>query len=127
MSALVLDAGAFVAVDRDDRAMIARLRVARQRGLDLRTTAIVVGQVWRDAAGRQATLARLLRAVDVRAVDEPLGREAGILVGRAGTADPIDATVVLVSETGDRILTSDPDDLTHLAVVAGRRAAVVAC
>lgn len=27
MSALVLDAGAFVAVDRDDRRMVARLRV----------------------------------------------------------------------------------------------------
>ena len=31
MSALVLDAGALVAVDRDDRAMIARLRAAQQQ------------------------------------------------------------------------------------------------
>ncbi len=38
MSALVLDAGALVAVDRGDRAMVARLRVAQQHNIDLRTS-----------------------------------------------------------------------------------------
>ncbi len=127
MSALVLDAGAFIAVDRDDRAMIARLRAAERHGLDLRTSAIVVGQVWRDPAGRQVQLARLLRAVDVRPVDARLGPDAGVLVGRAGTDDPIDATVVLVAGAGDRILTSDAGDLERLVAAAGVRAAVVAC
>ena len=127
MSALVLDAGAFIAVERDDRAMMARLRIAQRHHAGLRTTAIVVGQVWRDPQGRQARLARLLRAVDVRTVDEPLGRDAGVLLARSGTSDPIDATVVLVTETGDRILTSDPDDLRHLAAAAHTRAAIVAC
>jgi hypothetical protein len=82
MSALVLDAGAFVAVDRGERAMAARLRVAHRAGLDLRSTGVVVTQVWRDPVGRQANLARLLKAVDVKAVDERLGREAGVLLGR---------------------------------------------
>ena len=127
MSALVLDAGAFVAVDRGDRATLARLRAAQQRGFDLRTSAMVVGQVWRNPRGRPATLARLLRAVDVRVVDQPLAGEAGVLIGAAGTSDPIDATVVLVAETGDRILTSDPDDLALLASTADRRVVVVAC
>jgi hypothetical protein len=66
VSALVLDAGALMAIDRDDRSMIARLRVAQQRGIELRTNAMVVAQVWRDRQGRQANLTRLLRAVDVR-------------------------------------------------------------
>ena len=66
----MLDAGAFVAVDRSDRSMIARLRVAQQHGIELRTSAIVIAQVWRDPEGRQAGLARLLRAVDVRPIDE---------------------------------------------------------
>jgi hypothetical protein len=127
VSALILDAGALVAVDRGDRAMAARLRAAQQHGLELRSNAIVIAQVWRDPHGRQAELARLLRAVDVRAVDQQAGRDAGVLLGTAGTGDPIDATVVLLAAPGDRILTSDPGDLTRLARVADRRAVIVAC
>ena len=92
MTALVLDAGALVAVDRGDRPMIARLAVAQQHGLELRSNTMVVAQVWRDRQGRQASLARLLRAVDVRAISYEDGRQAGVLLGQAGTADPVDAT-----------------------------------
>lgn len=127
MSALVLDAGAFLAVERNDRAIVARLRAARKQHVDLRTTAIVLGQVWRDPQGRQARLARLLRAVDVRPVDEQMGRRAGVLLARAGTGDPIDATVVLVAESGDRILTSDPSDIRRLVAASGTRAATISC
>ena len=127
MSALVLDAGPLVLVDRDDRAMIARLSAAQRRGLDLRSNAMVVAQVWRDPHGRQANLARLLRAVDVRAVQEPDGRAAGVLQAKAGRAGPIDATVVLLAGPGDRILTSDPADLSALASAAGNRALIVPC
>jgi hypothetical protein len=127
LSALILDAGALVAVDRDDRAMLARLRVAQQHGAELRSNAMVVAQVWRDQQGRQAGLARLLRAVDVRAVEHQDGRDAGVLLAVAGTADPIDATVVLLATPGDRILTSDPDDLARLAAAAANRAVIVAC
>ena len=127
MSALLLDAGALVAVDRDDRAMIARLRVSQQHGLELRTSAMVVAQVWRDRHGRQANLARLLRAVDVRAISGRDGRDAGVLQAAAGTADAIDATVVLLAAPGDRIVTSDPGDITVLAAAAENRAVIVAC
>ena len=127
MTALVLDAGALVAVDRGDRPMMARLAVAQQHGLELRSNAMVVAQVWRDRQGRQASLARLLRAVDVRAISHEDGRQAGVLLGEAGTTDPVDATVVLLARPGDRILTSDPDDLTRLASAAGNSAVIVAC
>lgn len=127
MSALVLDAGAFVAVDRGEQATMTRLRVALANQVDLRTSAVVVGQVWRNPDGRQARLARLLQAVDVRPVDEPMGRRAGVLLARAGTTDPIDATVVLVAGPGDRILTSDPDDIQRLVTAAGTGAAIVTC
>ena len=127
MSALVLDAGAFIAIDRGDRSVMARLEAAEADGIELRTSAIVVAQVWRDPSGRQARLARLLRAVDVRAVDDRLARDAGVLLGQTGTADPIDATVVLVAESGDQLLTSDPEDLRRLAATANVRAAVVLC
>lgn len=127
MSALVLDAGALVAVDRGDRAMIARLRVAQRQGMDLRSNAMVVAQVWRDSHGRQARLAQLLRAVDVRGVSPQDGRQAGALLGETGTIDPIDATVVLLASPGDRIMTSDPGDLTRLASAAGNRPVIIAC
>jgi hypothetical protein len=127
MTALVLDAGALIAVDRGDRAMVARLRVAAREGFELRSTGVVVTQVWRDPAGRQATLARLLKAVDVKAVDDRLGREAGVLLGRAGTEDAADASVVAVSATGDRIVTSDVAHIRRLVGASERSIVVVAC
>ena len=122
-----MDAGACVAVERDDRAVMARLRAAQHHGLDLRTNAMIVAQVWRDEHGRQAKLGRLLRAVDVRVVSERDGRAAGVLLQRSGTSDPIDATVVLLADAGDRILTSDTGDLRHLADAAGVHALITAC
>jgi hypothetical protein len=127
VSALILDAGALVGVDRNDRAVLARLAAAQRNGLELRTSPMVVAQVWRDRQGRQANLARLLQSVDVRPVRDQDGREAGALLGQTGTADPIDATVVLLANPGDRILTSDPDGLTRLVEAAKCGAVVVAC
>jgi hypothetical protein len=127
MSAIVLDAGAFIAVDRGDRAMAARLRVAQHAGLELRSTGVVISQVWRDPTGRQANLARLLKSVDVRAIDDRLGRQAGVLLGHAGTSDAVDATVVAVAATGDRILTSDSEDIQPLVAASGRSILVIPC
>jgi DNA-binding transcriptional MocR family regulator len=127
VSALILDAGALVAAERGDRATIARLRASQQHGLELRTNAMVVAQVWRDRHGRQANLARLLQAVDVRAISQQDGRNAGALLATAGTTDPIDATVVLLAAPGDRIITSDPHDITRLATAAGNRPVIITC
>ena len=128
---LVLDAGAFIAVDRNDRSVIARLRVAQLHGHELRTSAIAdragMAQPGRSPGGKQAGVARLLRAVDVRPVDEEMGRDAGALLAKARTDDPIDATVVLVARSGDRILTSDPDDVGRLASNSGKKLAIVPC
>ena len=107
--------------------MIARLRAAEQHALMRSPIAIVVAQLWRDRVGRQARLARLLGAVDIRAVGDRLARDAGVLLGEAGADDPIDATVVLVAESGDRVLASDPVDLRRLADTAGARVAVAPC
>jgi hypothetical protein len=72
-------------------------------------------------------LARLLQAVDVRAVSQRDGRDASVLLAAAGTADPIDATVVLLAAPGDRILASDPGDIARLAAAADNRAIVITC
>ncbi|HET9258291.1 MAG TPA: hypothetical protein VFO16_24260 [Pseudonocardiaceae bacterium] len=86
---------------------------------------MVVTQVWRDPAGRQASLAHSLKAVDVKAVDQRLGREVGVLLGRAGTEDAVDARVVAITATGDRILTSDAADIHPLVAVSERSILVV--
>jgi hypothetical protein len=57
--------------------------------------------------------------VDVCPVDDRAGRAAGALIGRAGTEDPIDATLVLICQSGDRLVTSDLQDLQRLADAAG--------
>jgi hypothetical protein len=127
LSALVLDAGAFLAVERADREMVARLRAAERGGLELRSNGAVLAQVWRDASGRQASLSRLLCSVDVRAVDRSLGQGAGVLLGRAGRGDAVDATVVAIANAGDRIATSDPEDIRALVDASGHAILVVPC
>jgi hypothetical protein len=127
MPALVLDSGALIAADRGDRELHARLRAAEQAGLELRTTGIVIAETWRDDGGRQARLARLLKAVDVIAVDRLLGRRAGILLGVAVAEDPVDATVVAVAGAGDHILTSDPHDIARLVAASRQAINVMAC
>jgi hypothetical protein len=88
---------------------------------------MVIAQVWRDRRRRQVNLARVLQAIDVRAVRPSDGREAGALLADAGTADPIDATVARLAVPGDRILTSDSGDLTRLVAAARNRAIIVPC
>jgi len=116
---VVLDAGALVAAERDDREVAAVMKRERRAGRRPVTHGGVIGQVWRGGSGRQANLARALRGVDVRALDDELGRRAGVLLAAAGADDVIDATVVLLARDGDEIITSDPIDLRHLALAAG--------
>jgi hypothetical protein len=116
---LVLDAGAFVAVERGERDVVALVKRERLSGRAPVTHGGVVAQVWRGGGRRQAEVARLLRGVDTRPLDEALGRRAGVLLGRSGSNDPIDAAVVCLAQDGDEILTSDPGDLRPLAEAAG--------
>lgn len=117
---LVLDAGAFLAVERGDREVVALVKRERLRGLVPVSHGGVVGQVWRGGAGRQANVARLLQGVDVAPLDETLGRRVGVLLGRTGTSDVHDAAVVLLAAADDdEILTSDPGDLAALAAASG--------
>ena len=115
---LVLDAGAFLAVERGDRHVMALLKRELLEGRAPRSHGGVVGQVWRGGA-RQAQLARLLRATELDAIDLELGRRAGELLARARGSDVIDAAVVLLAADGDQVLTSDPRDLSALAAAAG--------
>lgn len=122
---IVLDAGALGAVERGDRDMIAIVKRERRADRAPVTHGGVIGQVWRGGGRRQAILARLLPGVDVHAIDDAMGRRAGVLLGNAGGADVIDAGVVLLADDGDEIFTSDPADLRSLAIAAGRHVELV--
>lgn len=121
---LVLDAGALIALERNERPMWIRLKAAQLEGDVPITHAGVLGQVWRDGA-RQARLSQALAAIDVRALDEPLGRAAGQLLAAAKRADVIDAAVVLLATDGDEIITLDAADLAALAAASGRHVELI--
>ncbi len=113
---ITLDAGALIAFERVDRAVVALLSQALAHDLSIAVPAGVVGQVWRDGR-RQARLARLLGSSDIHVIslNDREAREAGQLCGVRGTTDVIDATVVLCARARrHRILTSDPDDMRRL-------------
>lgn len=113
---LVLDAGALIAVERSDRDTAAVIEVARQDRRDVVVPAGVVGQVWR-GGGRQARLARLLsaRGVLVEPLTDASARAAGVLCGAAGTADVVDASVVLAARRHQAtVVSSDRTDLRAL-------------
>lgn len=113
---VTLDAGALIALERGDRRMLALLRALAKSAGRVRVPAGVVGQVWRDGS-RQSVLARFLRSteVELRSLDGRFARACGELCAATGTADVIDASVVLTArEHGDAIVTSDVADLRRL-------------
>jgi predicted nucleic acid-binding protein len=124
---MILDSGALIAIERDDRRLHALLLAALEEGDEIATHPMVVAQVWRHARGRQARLARFLRGIHIVPIDDPLGRRCGELLGASKTSDPIDAAVVLIAHEGSAIVTSDPDDVRHLARAAKRTVTIVAC
>jgi hypothetical protein len=122
--ALVLDTGALIALERNDRATWLRVKHALRVDEAILTHGGVVGHAWRGGA-RQALLARALEATEVRPLDESLGRQAGALLATAHRSDVIDAAVVLLAEDGDWILTSDPDDIAPLAAARGQHVELI--
>jgi hypothetical protein len=118
MTVLVLDAGALIAIDRNDRGVSAMLRVVLDDGDDVLVPAGVIAQTWRGGA-RPANLARTLRRCDEVPLDSEAARAAGLLCGRVGTRDVIDASVAVTAAAAAlsdsvTVLTSDPDDLASL-------------
>lgn len=121
---IILDAGALIAIDRRDRQVGAMLRVAQQERLAVRSSAGVVAQVWRDGS-RQTNLSRVLSGVDVAALDLPIAKRVGRLLGRVDSSDVIDGHVAQLVEPGDQLLTSDPQDMRELLGDRARSVSVV--
>lgn len=113
---VVLDAGALVAFERNDRHVRRLIELAAEHDGSLHVPAGVLAQVWRNGA-RQTRLARLLSSglLEVQDLDTPEARATGSLCGVTGTADIVDASVALLARRHRAaVVTSDPDDLRRL-------------
>ncbi len=113
---VTLDAGGLIALDRDDRRVLALLARAAERGARVTVPATALAQVMRTPA-RQARLSRLIRqpTTDLAPLDGPDATSVGILLAASRTADIADAHVVICARrTGQPVVTSDPGDLRRL-------------
>ena len=129
MTTLVLDAGALIALDRNDRGIWAMIKAAAVDKHDIQVPAGAIGLAWRSGA-RQALLACALEHCDEVALDGPGARAAGLLCGQARTSDVIDASVALTAAGAARrgstaVLTSDAPDIRALLSVLSSPAVVV--
>ncbi len=114
MTGVTYDAGALVAAERSDRALWAIHKRALERNARPTVPAGVLGQAWR--GGPQVNLSRLLTGCRVEDLTDVRARASGAACARAGSDDPIDASVVVGAiARGDLVLTSDPDDLRTIA------------
>lgn len=113
---ITLDAGGLIAVDRNDRSVIVLLARATEVGARVTVPAGALAQAIR-RPDRQVRLARLVRQpnADVVALDRVDATNVGRLLSGSGTADVIDAHVVICARRAQqRVLTSDADDLRSL-------------
>ena len=113
MSGLTYDTGALIAAERDNRLMWALHRAALGRGVKVTVTAGALGEAWR--GGPQARLPMLLKGCVVEALTEPQAREVGVLIGRSGVADTVDAAVAEGAlRRRDAVVTSNRSDIERL-------------
>jgi predicted nucleic acid-binding protein len=121
----VYDAGALLAIDGNDRRIWAIHHLAVEDGRRLLVPSVVVSQAWRDSR-RQVQLGRFLHSCEVVPVGIELAKAAGVLCGKAGTRDVVDATVVTVALAyGAIVFTSDPEDIAHLSAASDTKPGLV--
>jgi hypothetical protein len=120
LSTIVLDTGALIALEHNDRALWAALRLSAANDADVIVPSTALAQAWRSTPA-QAQLARALEYCVIAAFD-PLARAVGALCGRARSKDICDAHVALVAAANGGVLyTSDLADMRHLLTVHGRK------
>lgn len=117
LKGFTLDTGALIALERRDKRMLALLEPALQHpDAMLHIPAGVLAQAFRDGA-RQVRLMRLLGLAQARIVafDARTAFAAGLLLGKRGCTDAVDASVVVCARVNRQsVVTSDPEDLHRL-------------
>jgi hypothetical protein len=108
----VLDAGAFVEVEKRNNRAGLLFEQLRRAQTPLVISAGAVAQVWRGGNARQVPLAFLLSRVTVIDLSHGVAKMLGLMLKASHTSDAVDAHVVCLAREYDwPILTSDPHDL----------------
>ena len=124
MTPVVYDAGVLVAADRSVRTAWAEHKVRLEAGVVPVVPAPVVAQVSRSP--EQAQLRRLLRGCEVVPLTEQRAHAAGELLGRAGSADVVDAAVAqLAAGLRADVVTSDRADIRRLLDMTGSPSRII--
>jgi hypothetical protein len=116
MAGITMDTGGLIALERNDRRVLALLVRARETGARVTVPATALAQAIRQPE-RQARLARLVRqpTSDVVALDRVDATNVGRLLSASRTVDVVDAHVVVCARRAQQqVVTSDPADLQTL-------------
>lgn len=116
MPGITLDAGGLIALDRDERRVVVLLARASETRARVTIPASALARAIRRPE-RQVRLARLVRqpTTDLVDLDRVDATNVGRLLAASGTADIVDAHVVVCARrAGQRVVTADPDDLRRL-------------
>ena len=117
MTGFTFDAGGLIALDRNDRRVLALVQRAIERGSQITIPATALAQALRNPA-KQVRLVRLIRqpSTALTPLDGPEATNVGMLLASTGTVDIVDAHVaVCARRTQQSVVTSDPKDLRRLA------------
>ena len=108
----VLDAGAFIEVEKRNNRVGLLFEELRRERIPLLTSAGVVAQVWRGGNARQVPLAFLLSQVDVADLTLQVAKVLGLILKVSRTRDAVDAHVAYLARERDwPVLTTDPHDI----------------
>lgn len=117
MTGATLDTGALIALESGSTRMAVLVEEALAGRATLAIPAGVLAQAWRGGGGRQARIARLLRASSTSVV--PLDTKMALRVGArcavTRTADVVDVSVAIcASDRGHLVITSDRGEIAAI-------------
>ena len=117
MKGITFDAGGLIALDGNDRRVLALIARAIELGMRITIPATALAQAMRNPV-RQARLSRLIRQpnTDLMPLDGLDATTVGLLLRQTSTSDIVDAHVVVCARRAEQtVVTSDPADLARIA------------
>lgn len=118
MRAIVYDTGALLAAERGNADFLALHDEVTRARIRPVVPVVVLAQAWR--GGPQHQISRVLKGCDILPDDQRAGRAAGVACAASGTADVVDAIVIVTAVQNQApVVTSDPGDLARIADAIG--------
>jgi predicted nucleic acid-binding protein len=116
--AIVYDTGALLAAERGNADFLALHDEVTRARIRPVVPVVVLAQAWR--GGPQHQISRVLKGCDILPDDQRAGRAAGVACAASGTADVVDAIVIVTAVQNQApVVTSDPGELARIADALG--------